>query len=87
MLGSRGRAQAVQELREERPADAMRGRKHHDNGEVVSKYLMEMLPAPLGCMLASMAIEDSEETLAAYTVKIDDEGVCIFHRPPCTLVL
>lgn len=48
---------------------------------------MEVLPAPLGCMFTSMAIEDGEEALATYTVEIDDEGVGIFHGSPRTLVL
>jgi hypothetical protein len=53
----------------------------------VQQMLMEVLPAPLGCMFASMTIEDCEESLATYTVEIDDEGVGIFHGSPGTLVL
>lgn len=48
---------------------------------------MEMVSTPLGGMLACMAVEDGEEALAAYRVKVDDEGVRVLHGAPGALVL
>jgi hypothetical protein len=43
-------------------------------------YLVKMLAAPLGCVLACVTIKDCEEALAADVVKISDERMSIFHH-------
>lgn len=46
-----------------------------------------MLATPLGCVFASMAVKDGEETLASDASIVDDEGVRVFHVPTRALVL
>ena len=53
----------------------------------MESYQREVLAAPLGCVLASMAIEDSEESLAVDAAKGDDDGMGVFHVPARALGL
>jgi hypothetical protein len=46
-----------------------------------------MLTTPFSGVLSSVAIEHGKEALPPDAREIDDEGVCIFHIPPCALVL
>lgn len=53
---------------------------------IAGTHLVEVISAPLCRVLSCMSIEDSEETLPAYVIEVDHEGMCILHGPPGALV-
>ena len=48
---------------------------------------MKVVSTPFGSMFPGMPVENGEEALAAYGVKVDDERVGILHGAPGALVL
>ena len=52
----------------------------------VATDLMKMRSTPFCGMFTSMTIEYSEEALTSYGVKVDNEGMRVFHRATSTLV-
>ena len=46
---------------------------------------MEILPAPVSCLPASMSVKDGKESLAVHPIIVEHVRVRVFRCPPGTL--